>query len=396
MVPTPFDQIDLVALQNLVDQQRFEDHSIEYKERLPGNADSEKVPWLLKPVCSFANSEGGDLILGMVTADGRPTELIGVDASAESIDATLLRLDQLLRSTIEPTVIGTRIKAIPASDGRYVVVVRVPKSWTAPHRVKSNRMFYARGAAGSFELDVPQLRQAFLLSDGVQKDIHNFRAERVSKIIAGETPVALKSGLKMVTHVLPLSSFTSGSTVSAEQFSERPHHMGPPDASSTSWKLGLDGITVYEVGIDSTSGAYSQFFREGRAEFVRTFQSRGEDGQCYLPSTYYEDLCIRSVRTAIQRLSEFDIAPPIYIGLSLVNAKDYVLGVSRMVAFMSDRELRPFDRQHILLPMIEMRDAALDASRLLRPAFDMIWNAGGLPSSLNYDNDGNWSRDRQR
>src|SRR5690606_29160814 len=113
------------------------------------------------------------------------------------------------------------------------------KSWTAPHRVKSNRMFYARGAAGSFELDVPQLRQAFLLSDGVQKEIENFRAERVAKIVAGETPVVLKQGLKMVIHVLPLISFTSGKAMPAESFSENPHRMGPPDTSGLSWQLGL-------------------------------------------------------------------------------------------------------------------------------------------------------------
>lgn len=67
MIPVSFDNIDQAVLQRLVDQQRSEDHSIEYKERLPGNADSEKVPWLLKPVCSFANSEGGDLVLGVLS-----------------------------------------------------------------------------------------------------------------------------------------------------------------------------------------------------------------------------------------------------------------------------------------------------------------------------------------
>lgn len=396
MIPVSLDNIDVASLQRLIDQQRSEDHNIEYKERLPGNADSEKVPWLLKPICSFANSEGGDLVLGMRSDQGRPAELVGVDFGAEGADAALLRLDQTLRSSIEPAVAGVRIKVISVEEGRQIVVVRVPKSWTAPHRVKSNRMFYARGAAGSFELDVPQLRQAFLLSDGVQREVENFRAERLAKIVAGETPVPLKQGLKMVVHVLPLSSFTSGKAVPAERFSENPHHMGPPDAAGSSWQLGLDGMTVYEVGGDEPSRTYSQFFREGRAEFVRTFEARGGGEERYLPSTYYENLCIKSVRAAVQRLNEFDLGAPLYIGLSLINAKGYRLGVSQMVAFMNDRELRPFDRQHMLFPMIEVQDVALDASKFLRPAFDLVWNAGGMPKSLNYDDDGNWSRNLQR
>lgn len=397
MIPIPFDQIDRAALQRLIDQHRSEDHTIEYKERLPGNADSEKVSWLLKPVCSFANSEGGDLLLGVRADQGQPTELVGVDVGASDADATFLRLEQVLRSSIEPMVRGVRIRSVAVDQGRSIIVIRVPKSWTAPHRVRGNRSFYARGAAGSFELDVPQLRQAFLLSDGIQKEIEGFRAERVAKIVADDTPVALQPGLKMVVHVLPLSSFTSGSTVPAGRFSENPHHMMPPDAGSASWQLGLDGITVYEVsGSGELSGSYSLFFREGRAEFVRTFERRNENGNHFLPSTYYEDLCIKSVRAAVQRLNEFDIGAPFYVGFSLINAKGYRLGVSQMVAFMNDRELRPFDHHHMLFPMIEVQDAATDPSRFLRPAFDLVWNAGGMAESLNYDSEGNWSSNTQR
>lgn len=396
MIPASFDQIDHAALQSLIDQQRSEDHTIEYKERLPGNADSEKVPWLLKPVCSFANSEGGDLVIGMRTDQGRPAELVGVDIDADSIDGAMLRLDQALRSSIEPIVGSVRIRAVATSSGRLIVVVRVAKSWVAPHRVKNNRMFYARGAAGSFELDVPQLRQAFLLSDGVQKEIEGFRADRVAKIVAGDTPVELKQGLKIVVHVLPLASFTSGRTVPAELFSVRPHSMAPHRVGSMSWQLGLEGVTVHEVSRDEPSSAYSLFFREGRAEFVEAFAQRAGDGSGYLPSTYYEELCIESVNSAVRRLSEFDIGAPMYIGFSLINAKGYRLGVGRMVAFTNDRDLRPFDRQHMLFPMIEVQDETLDPSKFLRPAFDLVGNAGGMQKSLNYDDEGNWSQNRQR
>jgi hypothetical protein len=397
MIPVPFDQIDRDALQRLIDQQRGEDHTIEYKERLPGNADSEKVPWLLKPVCSFANSEGGDLVLGMRTEQGRPVELLGVDLGADDVDAAFLRLDQALRSSIEPIVGGVRIKAVELGEDQLAVVVRVAKSWTAPHRVKSNRMFYARGAAGAFELDVPQIRQLFLLGDGVQKEIENFRADRVAKIIAGDTPVPLKQGLKMVIHVLPLSSFTSGKVVQTELFSSQPHSMAPQGNGSLSWQLGLEGMTVYRLGgRDEENSAYSQFFRQGRAEFVEAFWRRSEDGIDYLPGTYYEELCINSVRSAVQRLNEFDIGAPLYIGLSLINAKGSHLGVGRMIAFMNDHQIRPFDRQHMLLPMIEVHDTTIDPSRFLRSAFDLVWNACGMRCSLNYDESGNWSRDLQR
>lgn len=118
----------------LISEARSEDRTIEYKLTLPSSAESERVSRLLKPVCSFANTDGGDLVFGLRANQGVPTTLEGIDI--DNIDQTKLSFEHIIQSGIEPQIRGVQIRDIKLDNGKFVVVVRVPKSWIVPHRVK--------------------------------------------------------------------------------------------------------------------------------------------------------------------------------------------------------------------------------------------------------------------
>ena len=50
----------------------------------------------------------------------------------------------------------------------------------------------------------------------------------------------------------------------------------------------------------------------------------------------------------------------------------------------------------VMLPEVVVEDSGEEPYGVLRPAFDMVWNAFGLARSLNYDEDGSrvrrWGR----
>ena len=54
---------------------------------------------------------------------------------------------------------------------------------------KKTSRFYTRNSAGKYQMDVGELRSAFAASELLGERMHRFRTERLSKIIAGETPV---------------------------------------------------------------------------------------------------------------------------------------------------------------------------------------------------------------
>ena len=60
MLPVRIEDVDVAALEALVENEVAEGKTIEYKRELPGGADSDKVPFL-EAVSAFANTAGGDL-----------------------------------------------------------------------------------------------------------------------------------------------------------------------------------------------------------------------------------------------------------------------------------------------------------------------------------------------
>jgi predicted HTH transcriptional regulator len=205
MIPKAIHDIGLDDLRALIEGGVAEGKTIEYKREMPSGADSGTVPFLAS-VSSFANTSGGDFLIGVETDEGLPKAFPGVEAA--SVDKEKLRLEQILANGLEPRLPRVDIHPVQVGDGRHVLVVRAPRSWVAPHRVRKNDKFYGRNSAGKYPLDVGELRTAFTLSETIAERVRNFRAERIARIYGRETPIPLHDGGCMVFHLLPLAAFT--------------------------------------------------------------------------------------------------------------------------------------------------------------------------------------------
>jgi hypothetical protein len=53
-----------------------------------------------------------------------------------------------------------------------------------------------------------------------------------------------------------------------------------------------------------------------------------------------------------------------------------------------------FDRDPLVIPEIVVEDLSRPASEILRPLFDLLWNAGGWSRSPYYNASGEWKRPR--
>lgn len=156
--------LNLIAEQDLLDlisNQVREDKRIEFKLTLPGNSDKEKKEFLAD-ISSFANASGGDLIFGMKAQAGLPSNLVGLQLA--SLDAEILRLENILRDGLDPRIPNVGIQGVTLKSAS-ALVIRVPRSWIPPHRVKygGTSRFYSRNSAGKYELDVSEMRPLFCL-----------------------------------------------------------------------------------------------------------------------------------------------------------------------------------------------------------------------------------------
>jgi hypothetical protein len=78
---------------------------------------------------------------------------------------------------------------------------------------KNLSRFYSHTSAGTYQLDVREIRAAFTASESLVERISAFRSERVGKILASETPVPLEPVPKFVLHLLPVQAFSEPAKV---------------------------------------------------------------------------------------------------------------------------------------------------------------------------------------
>jgi predicted HTH transcriptional regulator len=210
VIHKPFDQIDKVDIESLVDNAVEEGRTIEYKQALPGNADKDKKEFLAD-VSSFANAAGGDLLYGVEEArdaGGQPT---GIPASTPGLaipneDTEIRRLENIIRDGIRPRIAGIHMQAVGGFANGPVLLARIPKSYAAPHMVtfQEHSRFYSRNSKGKYPLDVGEIRVAFALSESLPERIRSFRTERLARIIADETPMPLRRVPILVLHIIPV------------------------------------------------------------------------------------------------------------------------------------------------------------------------------------------------
>ena len=114
---------------------RWEDFHTDFKEVLPSNSE------LAKDLVCFANSDGGQLIIG-VADDG---SVVGV----QDTEAMLLRVDDVAFQRCSPPV--TVVPETVSVDGKSVLVINVAKGTQRP---------YADGAGRYYVRSGPRCRQA--------------------------------------------------------------------------------------------------------------------------------------------------------------------------------------------------------------------------------------------
>ncbi len=390
MIGKNIEQITEEDLQALIDNEVTERKSIEYKQALPRDSAKEKKEFLAD-VSSFANASGGDLIYGIIEdkKTGKPKSLDGLDI--ENIGQEILRLDNIIRTGIQPRLPSIAISPpIPLDNSREALIIRIPKSWISPHRViyDGHDKFYSRSSNGKYPLDVGELRIAFNLSETITERIRNFRVDRISKIFAGETPVPFYENAKIVLHLIPITSFNPAQSYDIGKIASHPEKMPPIYSGGLNWRYNLDGLLTYSGGRQDKSHSYVQLFRNGIIEAVEGLLLQPYKQQLII-RIIYEQKLVSSLTDYLAVLKTLEVEPPIFIFLTLLGVKGYSMGIDTWKYDID--EVYTIDRDILQLPEVMVENYDERAENVLKPCFDSIWNACGFQRSFNYNEKREWA-----
>ena len=385
MIAKSVDQITEEDLQALKDNSVSEGKTIEYKQSLPSKSDSGKKEFLAD-VSSFANASGGDLIYGVSESKGIITEIDGLEV--DDIDQEISRLENIIRTGIEPRTPSYRIQPVGLKNSKYVLIIRVRQSWIGPHRVIFNKdyQFYSRNSNGKYPLDVAELRVAFNLSETITERIRKFREDRLAKIIANETPVPFYENAKIVLHLIPIISFNPGQAYDISKIASNPTSMPPIHWVGMNWRYNLDGFLTHSEDQDGKTYSYAQLYRNGIIEAVEGWLLRS-DGKKLIYGDNEKEL-IKSFKSYLNILNALTVEPPMFVFLTLLGVKGYSMAVRESYG---RTESYTIDRDILQLPEVIIESYGVKAEDVLRPCFDSIWNACGFPRDLYYNDAGEWA-----
>jgi hypothetical protein len=384
------DELGEADFQLLVDEQVSEKRNIEYKSGLPSETRESKKE-LLADVSSLANAAGGHLILGIREENGIPTAMPGVQR--EDPDKEVLRLENIIRDGIEPRIQGVQAKAIPLSTGTSLFVLRIPQSWSKPHVVnyQGHWKFYSRNSAGKYPLDVSEVRSAFLLSGTLLDRIKLFRDGQLGSIISDQTPARLVPGGRTVLHIVPYAAFAPAASFPLDAIAKSPWPVRPIDGSLTDYRYNFDGCLIINGNEAGQCRGYVQVFRSGIIEAVDASLLRRRGAEHSIPSRIFEQGLIGATEMYLAAQKQLAIPPPIAILVTLLGVSGYTMAVSQFVSSRADTNY-PIDRDTLVLPEFILEDYPSDVPRALKSTFDTIWNAAGWPTSLGYDEQGEWGK----
>lgn len=396
---TPLSQVTLEQLERIKETAQ-ENIFFDFKQELnldPTNQKKDPRTEFLKDVSSFANAEGGLILYGVSERrddeggkTGEIDEILG--CSISNIDDQMQKMTSLLRDGVDPPLSPlVNIEQLKIEEGKSVILVRIQKSFVAPHMVIHNKDYrcYSRANTQKEKMTMTQIRELVL---GAEKRIEEIR----QWIMHRWNNHPITSEKRWMLHYVPLRKGELLLPFAHESAKDILDRFRIPSvdgyASDAQTRFCFEGLrrllvnspeeqtTIYRNGvIEWTGGQYAIGEKDGR------FQSWG-----------VERACCKAIDDLVKISQDDLISIPGILSFNLSGVKDLSLVPGDQNNWEMNREYyeelggykHQISRSHIGPIEVEVLDARLNTEHLLKSILDVLWNCGNHPECPYFENGG--------
>jgi hypothetical protein len=204
-------------------------------------------------------------------------------------------------------------------------------------------------------------------------------------VVSGDRPATLHVGEALVVlHIVPFASGSRGPRVDLHLLSRL--MLTPVRAQlGTSWRFNVDGLVTMTDPAQGTVFSYTQFFRDGSAEFVMPVDSATRADTIYLH--YVEQKVLDALVVLIPALVQAGASYPFAVIVSLTgvrNKQAYWNNFSAGAHPTPGRDVLSLDDV-----VVENDTGQAELDGLFRGVFDDMWQCFGRERSTSYDASGN-------
>lgn len=237
--------------------------------------------------------------------------------------------------------------------------------------------------------DLELIRKAVLQNASPEQQAEMFRRERVRLVTAGLTPIPVQ-GAKAFLHLIPVAPQQTNVKIDdaavRTEFRQMSLLHGYPGYN----RVNFDGLLNYDASERSNKSiaSYTQLFRNGTIEYCDNNHlqpsMRDNKEQRVIYGQRFENHVVESVKSSLRFFERSGIASGVMVLVSLTGVMRYIVHTGSM--FLD--EISPIDRDEILFDGCVVEQSEQNLFQVLKPTFDLLWNASGFPKSPFYDENG--------
>ncbi len=386
-----FEEIQEKHLQDLILTEQRESLGMDFKQQLPEGEQARQE--VSKDVAAMANASGGNIVYGLAEKEGGVASKLMSLGPIEGAEKLSAIIQSWLNADISPSLVGIRIKVVPIEHGGFALVLRIPRSLQSPHAVvgfpdRTVMRYWRRSENQSVPMPEHEIRRTYVSGIDVHKQVDAFRRERIAFNDGTPSGAYLAGAVRVHAFFFPLNSFLGGSLypyadlrVACEKllFAEGSYSAPTPCLEGAMRYCGSQGEVWQSWHIHRNCVVE---WNDAGTNYEHWPESGKERRKLLFPR-YEHVLCDRlaDVRAA---LSVLDLAGPIIFSLSLTAATNAIVFTNR--SFRFSNLTCPVSQVHAHSLMLDSADELV--AKNIKPSFDHIMNAFGLPSSLGFGKDG--------
>jgi hypothetical protein len=380
----------------LVESGMAEHLQLEYKSA-PYEKTGDGHREFLKDICMFANAIGGVLIVGITEIrgeDGKPSGVLdpGAELGVESANPEneLLSYDSRIVACIQERLV-VESHPVKISNGRFVMIFRIPNSLLKPHCVcKDGHVYFiSRRDRHKYDMDIREIKEQTMRTASqmeraevqLNRELNSHVPVGLPILLMAQVPIYTRDSLVNITNENIKSQIAAFDVFATD---DRPNQRDYRDPT-----YGFSGLRRSASRYDVTLNRNGMLTM--KAEFPG---SQIDDAKNFWQFELARvDILVRGFAV---RANEFYLAAgldsPSLLGAHILTSMhlraEWNYG-------QSHAQISPNEDRRFVFPAIEIGGPSEDVNRAVRPICDHIHQSFGLSKSNWFHADDSWHEPRR-